>query len=199
MNRLLKAAAHNPLAHRLIASTSRRRATPQHDGPMPTSLLAHAFSYPEGAGVIGPGAKRLLRTILVDALTHDERVDVIIARPDLDELLGGAPPELPLTVTETLEDAIEHLESRTLQISAAGIVERPPTLWVGTPGPDADVVHHALKHQPGSDLIGLFDGPWPYGPTHFIDMDGPRQLPTQDLKLLSRAQSISRLHAHRAH
>lgn len=65
------------------------------------------------------------------------------------------------------------------------------------PGADADVIHQTLGVRSESSLIGLFTGPWPYGPTHFIDMDGPRQLPTQELKLLSRAQAIAALQTHR--
>lgn len=203
MNRLLKAAAHGSLARRLVAPTSQRRGTPLRGEPAPKSLLARAFSYPQGAGFIGPGAERLLRTVLVEALTRStETVDVIMARPDLDELLGGALSELPLArfpsvlhVTETLEGAIEHLEGRAARISATGRVELSPTLWVATPGADADVVHQTLKQRPESELIGLFNGPWPYGPTHFIDINGPRRLPSQGFNLLSCDQAIARLDA----
>ncbi|URM97416.1 hypothetical protein LUW76_25370 [Actinomadura madurae] len=199
MNRLLKAATHGPLARRLTRTKAQSRRTTSREDPTPKPLLAHAFSYPKGAGLIGPGAKPLLRAILVDAMTRRDRaIEVIVAESDLDELLGGVPRELltapgsVLHVSQTLEDTIERLESST-----TGTAEQPLTLWVATPGADADVIHQTLEARSESSLIGLLNGPWPYGPTHYIDVDGPRQLPTQELKLLSCAQAIAVLQAHR--
>lgn len=178
-----------------------RRAIARGRRTRPPQPLAQSFMHPGGAGIIGPGAERLLRTVLVDALTNGaERLEVVIALPDLEQLLGDA-SSLPssrfasaLHVTETLEDAIEHLESRHPRISLAETTRRPATLWLATPGPDADVVHQTLERLPTAGIIALFQGPWPYGPTHLIDTDGPRRLPTRDLNLLSRNQAVARLH-----
>ncbi|MFG2245764.1 hypothetical protein [Spirillospora sp. NPDC048823] len=170
-----------------------------HNEPSRDPFLARAFSHPMGAGVIGPGAQRLLRTVLVDTLTRSTaHCDVVIVRPDLERLLGAASSRLlsrltsGLHITDTLEDAIEHLESRPPRIDAAGRVEQSPVLWLATPGADADVVHQTLEAQPPGELIALFNGPWPYGPTHFIDIDGPRRLP-DGLTLLTRDQAITTL------
>ncbi|GAA2127244.1 hypothetical protein [Actinomadura napierensis] len=165
-----------------------------------TESLARAFAHPEGAGVMGPDARNLLRTVLVDALVDGpERLDVVIARPDLKQLLGNASlPSERLTpalhMPATLEDTIEHLESRLSPTSLTEARPHRPTLWLATPGPDADVVHQTLTHLPTANLIALFQGPWPYGPTHFIEANGPRHLPTQNLNLLSRNQAAARLH-----
>ncbi|NKZ03263.1 hypothetical protein [Actinomadura latina] len=167
----------------------------------PPQPLAQSFMYPGGAGMIGPGAERLLRTVLVDALTNgSERLNVVIALSDLEQLLGDT-SSLPsgrfasaLHVAETLEDTIEHLESRHPRLGIAGTTPRPATLWLATPGPDADVVHQTLEHLPTASIIALFKGPWPYGPTHLIDTDGPRQLPARDLTLVSRNQAVASLH-----
>ncbi|MFB4298496.1 hypothetical protein [Actinomadura sp. NTSP31] len=132
--------------------------------------LAQAFSHPEGAGVIGPGAQHLLRAVLVDALVEGtERVNVVIAQPDLEQLLGdtsSVPPELlasTLHMSDTLEDTIEHLENTHRRTGANEFNEQPTTLWLASPGPDADVVHQTLKSLPTANLIALFHGPWPYG------------------------------------
>ncbi|TDC91987.1 hypothetical protein [Actinomadura sp. 7K507] len=200
MNRLRRA-THAHLARRLTSLTVQRR-NPRRGKPVPEPVLARAFSHPQGAGVIGPGAQRLLRSVLVDALTaRTQRCEVVIARDDLERLLGAASSRLPsrfasvLHVTGTLEDAIEHLESRPRHISATGPEKQFPILWLATPGADADVVHQTLESQPATDLVTLFNGPWPYGPTHFIDTDGPRRPPAHDLHLLTRDQAIVRLRA----
>ena len=201
MNRL-RQAAHTPLARRLASLTVQRRNVHTRRKPSFEPLLARAFSHPEGAGVIGPGAQRLLRTVLVNALTCGEGgCGVFIARRDLERLFGAASSRLStrfapvMHVTDTLEDAIERLESRPPHLTVAGLVSHKPTLWLATPGADADVVHQALENQPATDLVSLFNGPWPYGPTHFIDLDGPRRLPEHDLHLLNRDQAIAELHA----
>lgn len=201
MNRLRKA-THTSLGRRLTDLTVQRRDAHGRGKPGHKLFLARAFSHPQGAGVIGPGAQRLLRTVLVDALTHNtEGCGVVIARPDLEGLLGTASFRLSaryasvLHITGTLEDAIEHLESMPPRVTTAGLVEPIPTLWLATPGSDADVVHQTLENQVAADLVTLFMGPWPYGPTHFIEVDGPRRLPDHDLRLLTRDQAIARLHA----
>lgn len=201
MNRLRKA-THTPLARRLTGLTIKRRSPHGCRKPVPEPVLARAFSHPQGAGVIGPGAQRLLRSALVDALTRSTNgCDVIIARSDLVRLLGTAAIDLAsrfasvLHVTGTLEEAIEHLESRLPSIAATEPEDQSPVLWLATPGVDADVVHQVMDSQLAADLIALFNGPWPYGPTHFIDTDGPRRPPTHDLQLLSRDKAIAKLRA----
>lgn len=201
MNRLRKA-THAPLARRLASLTVPRRNAHERGRHGAAFFLACAFSHPLGAGVIGPGAQRLLRTVLVDALTRTtEGCALVIARPDLERLLGTASSPLSsrfasvLHVTDTLEDAIEHLENRPPRITAAGLAELMPSLWLATPGPDADVVHQTLENQPAANLITLFNGPWPYGPTHFIDLDGPRRPPDHRLHMLTRDQAIAKLQA----
>lgn len=195
----LRNATHTPLARRLTSLAIQRRT---RGTCCPKPFLARAFSHPQGAGVIGPGAQRLLRTVLVDALTRStEGSSVVIARPDLERLLGTATSWLlasftsVLHFTDTLEDTIEHLESRPQSITTAGPMEQRPILWLATPGADSDVVHQTLENQPSTDLITLFHGPWPYGPTHFIDHDGPRRLPDHHLQLLTRDQAVARLQA----
>lgn len=201
MNRL-RNATHAPLVRRLTSITIKRRNVRECRRPVPEPFLARAFSHPQGAGVIGPGAQRLLRSVLVDALTGGTSgCDVVIARTDLERLLGAASVGLSsrfasvLHITGTLEEAIEHLESRPPRTATAGPEEQAPVLWLATPGVDADVVHQSLEGQRATDLITLFNGPWPYGPTHFIDTDGPRRPPDHDLPLLTRDQAIAKLRA----
>lgn len=180
---------------------TRRPVNRGHRATEPQAL-AKAFTHPEGAGVIGPGAEHLLRTVLVDALVDGpERLNVVITLPDLEQLLGNVlslSSELfasAVHVTETLEEAIEHLESKDPQTSdGAGATLHSPTLWLASPGQDADVVHQTLRNLPTASFITLFQGPWPYGPTHFVDMTGPRRLPTHNVDLLSRNQAVARLH-----
>jgi hypothetical protein len=197
MNRLRKA-THSPLARQLTSLSVQLRNARSCDKPASEPILARPFSHPQGAGVIGPGALRLLRTMLVDGLTGSaDRCEVVIARADLERLLGAASSQLPshfapvLHVPDTLEDAIEHLECRVPRIIAAVPKKQVPVLWLATPGADADVVQQTLESQSSTDLITLFNGPWPYGPTHFIDTDGPRRLPDRDLHLLTRDQAIA--------
>ncbi|MFA1546164.1 hypothetical protein [Actinomadura chokoriensis] len=137
--------------------------------------------------------------MLVDTLARGaEGCDVVIARPDVERLFGAASSQLPsyaaaLHITDTLEDAIEHLEDRALRTAAAGLVEQLPVLWLAAPGDDADVVHQTLEGQASTELITLFNGPWPYGPTHFVSTDGPQHPPCHNLELLTRDQAIARL------
>lgn len=199
MNRLRKA-THSPMIQWLIRLTTPGLNQCACGGSAPDPFLARAFSHPQGAGVIGPGAQRLLRTALVDALARGaEGCDVVIARPDLERLLGATFLQVPLHlapvvhITDTLEDAIEHLESRASATTAAGMVEQPPVLWLATPGDDADVVHQTLEGQPSTEIIALFNGPWPYGPTHFVTPDGPQHPPCHNLDLLTRDQAVASL------
>ncbi|MEU8124962.1 hypothetical protein AB0C21_40145 [Spirillospora sp. NPDC049024] len=201
MNRLRKA-AHSPLVQWLT-----RLATPgvtpcACGGSVSEPFLARAFSHPQGAGVIGPGTQRLLRTVLVDALARStEGCEVVISRADLERLFGAASSQLSsylapaLHITDTLEDAIEHLENRAPHTTATGSVEQPQVLWLATPGDDADVVHQTLEREPSTDLMTLLNGPWPYGPTHFVTVDGPQHPPCRNLDLLTRDQAIARLWA----
>ncbi|MEU8305940.1 hypothetical protein AB0C84_20505 [Actinomadura sp. NPDC048955] len=138
--------------------------------------------------------------MLVATLAREaEGCDVVIARRDLEHLLGAASLQIPLHsapalhITDTLEDSIEHLESRASAVTAAGIIEQTPVLWLATPGEDADVVHQTLEGQPSTELIALFNGPWPYGPTHFVTTDGPQHPPCHNLDLLTRDRAIARL------
>ncbi|NDU73818.1 hypothetical protein GWI34_14395 [Actinomadura sp. DSM 109109] len=138
--------------------------------------------------------------MLVDALARRaEGRDVVIARPDLERLLGAASHQISLRlapvvhITDTLEDAIEHLENRASAGTASGVAKQTPVLWLATPGNDADVVHQTLEGQRSPDLIALFNGPWPFGPTHFVTNDGLQHPPCHNLDLLTRDQTIARL------
>ncbi|TDC87633.1 hypothetical protein [Actinomadura sp. 7K507] len=168
--------------------------------------LAHAFGGPEGAGLIGPGADGLLRATFTEALTHaTSATQVITTKPDLDRLFVGAFDE-PLIdsfgphlhAAETLEDAIEHIElqdriSTTINTNDDPPVESPSFTWFATPGLDADVVHETLQRWHGANLIAIMSGAWPYGPTHFIDTDGPRPLPVHNVQLLPHDQAVTKL------
>ena len=182
----------------------RRTTDSASSAPQP---LAHAFGGPEGTGLIGPGADDLLRAALTEALTlATSATQVITTRPDLDRLFTGAFNQslidsfgLRLHAAETLEDAIEHIELQDRIATAIDSdndspAESPSYTWFATPGPDADVVHATLKHWHGTNIIALMSGAWPYGPTHFIDADGPRRIPDHNLHLLPRDQAIAKLH-----
>ena len=114
-------------------------------------FLARAFSHPQGAGVIGPGAQRLLRTLLVGTLSHSAKGCNVVTT--WNACSAPRPPGWPhasapsCTSPAPPEEAIEHLESRPPRISATGRVEQIPILWLATPGPDADVVHQTLETQ----------------------------------------------------
>ncbi|GAA0544099.1 hypothetical protein [Actinomadura livida] len=180
--------------------------TAGRDAGTTTELLAQAFGHPHGAGFIGPGANPLLRTMLTEALTGKAGVaQVITTRVDLDRLLSPLSAETViessrprLQVTESLEDAIEHLENEadmTTMIRATNDPSSgsPAVVWFATPGPDADVVHETLQRWPANSLIALMSGLWPYGPTHVIEEAGPRPLPSQPIPLLSAEQAVMRL------
>jgi hypothetical protein len=201
VNRLLK-----PLPHRLINRLPHRVTRRFHPHPSTGTavrpLLARTFAYPQGTGLLGPGTDGLLRTVLVDAFDPDtESAEVLITRSHLEVLFGEDVHRVTfdrlgssLRLFETLEDAIEHLEERALWEVTGESAKPVPTLWLATPGPDADVVHRTLTALAGLDIVALFKGPWPYGPTHLIDADGPRQLPSQT-DLLPVHEAISRLSA----
>ncbi|MBA9007252.1 hypothetical protein [Thermomonospora cellulosilytica] len=165
--------------------------------------LMSAFHHPDGAGVIGPGTDGLLRTALVQALaSRTVPTRVITTRPDLERLfpikLDSALLEAlapGLHAAETLEEAIEHLESRSglPNPGSASTAQSTRTLWLVTPGSDADVVHQTIRRCSGINLTGLFAGPWPYGPTHVIDIDSPRQPLHRPITLLSPEQAITAL------
>ncbi len=103
-----------------------------------------------------------------------------------------------LHVAETLEEATERLEFEADVIRALDVNDRPSftvstVLWFAAPGPDADVVHDTLQSWPGTGLIPLIAGPWPYGPTYLIDADGPRPLPRRSIDLLTAQQATTEL------
>ncbi|MFF0522305.1 hypothetical protein ACFYTC_26635 [Actinomadura nitritigenes] len=201
MNRMLK-----PLPHRLVSRLPHRMA--RRLQPQPSTgttfrpLLARTFTYPQGTGLLGPGTDGLLRTVFVDAFTlGTESAEVLVTRSHLEELFDEDLHQTPfdrlrpsLHLVETLEDAIEHLEERALWDVTGESAKPQPTLWLAIPGPDADVVHRTLTALTELDIIALFEGPWPYGPTHLIDADGPRQLPSRTT-LLPVHEAISRLSA----
>ncbi|MEU9019396.1 hypothetical protein [Actinomadura sp. NPDC048394] len=202
MNRMLK-----PLPRRLTNRLHRvtRRLHPEPStGTAVRPLLARAFTYPQGTGLLGPGTDGLLRAALVDAFTRDtESAEVLITHTLLEDLLGEDAHQVTfgqlgssLRLVEALEDAIEHLEERALWEVTGQSAKPLPTLWLAVPGPDSDVVHRTLTTLAGLDIVALFKGPWPYGPTHLIDADGPRQFPALT-SLLSGHEAINRLSAAR--
>lgn len=203
MNRMPK-----PLKGRLINQLHRRVARRFHarpyTGTAASPLLARTFAYPQGTGLLGPGTDGLLRTALVDAFDPGtESAEVLITRSHLGELFDEEVPHMPLDqlgsslhLVETLEDAIEHLEERALSEVTGAPAIPLPTLWLAVPGPDADVVDRTLTALVGLDIVALFKGAWAYGPTHLIDADGPRRLPSH-IKLSSAHEAISKLDAAR--
>ncbi|MFD0692453.1 hypothetical protein [Actinomadura fibrosa] len=200
MTRLFKTTPAS-VARRFTNLAVHRRLTHPCNEPDLKPLLARSYGHAQGTGVIGPGAQRLLRTMLVNALTPStERCDVVVTRFYLERLLGAESARLSprfaptLGVTETFEDAIEHLERRPSYGTTNGRFNQRPVLWLATPGADADVVTQALENRSAIDLIALFNGPWPYGPTQFIDHDGPRRLPEHTMRLLTRDQAVAKLH-----
>ncbi|MFV2177630.1 hypothetical protein ACFHW2_14455 [Actinomadura sp. LOL_016] len=98
-------------------------------------------------------------------------------------------------MADTLEDAVEYVEARVVEAELRLIPDITPILWMATPAADADVVHQALNSRPAASTTGLFKGPWPYGPTHMIEEDGPRPRPRHPVHLLSPQQALARLHA----
>ncbi|MFV2175534.1 hypothetical protein ACFHW2_26035 [Actinomadura sp. LOL_016] len=167
--------------------------------------LARIFAHPQGAGFTGSGADGLLRAILTEALTSKVGVSWVIAtRHDLqslgadvfnDETLDRYSSRLQ--VTETLEDSIERLEFEADVIRALdvndGSAAGPTVLWFSSPASDADVVNETLVHWPDTNLIAFVADPWPYGPTHLVDADGPKPRPLRPVRLLSPRQAAEEL------
>lgn len=192
-------------------SQSRFRALLQHRAahrpqtPNTDDLLIKLFGAPQGAGLVGPGAEDFERAAFVEAIACTTGVaQVIIEYADLYRLFGGAAArdleealESRIYSAEALEDAIEHIESRTdpIPIGSAGAKpDQAPTLaWFATPRQDADVVHHTLQAQRNPNLIALISGPWAYGPTHLIEADGPWKPPRRSIELLSPQQAVAKL------
>ncbi|MFI0350946.1 hypothetical protein [Actinomadura sp. 9N407] len=183
-------------------SAARLVAILQGHSPQNTRRLADDYSHPYGAGVIGPGADGLLRAVLVEALTvAPGSVEVLTTGHDLEHLFGEMVGRVPyerlrgiLHVAGTVEETVEHVEDRVLGVELRFDLGRKPMLWTATPGADADVVHRTLNSCPAGLLTGLFSGPWPYGPTHLIEANGPRPRPRRPVRLLSPQQAVARLH-----
>ena len=165
-----------------------------------THLQASDFSHPDGAGAIGPGADSLLRAAMIEALTAPTRsIEVLTTQQDLERLFGDMIAHVPrerlahsLRVASSLEDSVTYVEEQ-----AEHAPERQRILWVATPGTDADVIHRALTSC-HAGVTALFRGPWPYGPTHLIEHDGPRPRTQHPVRLLSPKQAVARLHAPRS-
>jgi hypothetical protein len=98
-----------------------------------------------------------------------------------------------------LEDAIEHIESTTRPEAAIDTHDPArapvPIAWFARPGQDADVVHGLLQTRRSPNVVALIDGPWAYGPTHYIEADGPRRLPSRPIELLSAQEATIALRA----
>ncbi|MFF4235950.1 hypothetical protein ACFYYL_08820 [Actinomadura geliboluensis] len=183
-----------------------RQAPSEDDAGRKAGLLARAFGHPDGVGFIGQGADALLRGVLTEALASKSDVEqVITTHADLVRLFGEAFDESVtsvhaprLRIMESLEDAIEHLEleaemTEMIRPTSTPALDRPVIVWLVTPGPDADVVHEALRHWPDNSLLSLISGPWAYGPTHLIEATGPRPLPSSPIPLPSPREAIKRL------
>ncbi|MEV5830494.1 hypothetical protein AB0L25_33500 [Spirillospora sp. NPDC052242] len=202
-----------PHTRERIGTALRQRITSRLRTPSPPSgdavePLALAFGLPRGAGFIGDGADGLLRAALTEALTGKVGVSWIIATGhDLRCLFGDAFDDTlveslapRLHVVDTLEEAAERLEFEADVIRALDVNDRPSftvstVLWFTVPGPDTDVVHDTLQNWPGTGLVPLIAGHWPYGPTHLIDSDGPRPLPHRPINLLTAQQATTELQA----
>jgi hypothetical protein len=148
--------------------------------------------------------------VLTEALASKSEVaQVITTRADVGRLFGDAFDESVtgvhasrLRIMDSLEDVIEHLEleaemNQMISADSTPPIDAPAILWLATPGPDADVVHDALRHWPDSRLIAFMYGPWPYGATHLIEETGPRPLPSDRISLPSREEAIKRLRTRR--
>jgi hypothetical protein len=184
-----------------------RRPKPDTQHQRPDELLINLFSAPQGAGVIGPGAPGLERAALIEALTCKEGIaQVVIENADFVRLVGHlAEDDLQalgdrIYLAEVLEDAIEHIESTTKSGAAIEARDHPPAsapiAWFARPGQDADVVHEILQTQRDPNVVTLITGPWAYGPTHYIETDGPRRLPRRPIELPSAQEAITALRAH---
>ncbi|QFG22901.1 hypothetical protein [Actinomadura sp. WMMB 499] len=206
------ATATRPHTRDRICSLFRQRITSRLRTASPPSAdtepLALAFGHPHGAGFIGAGADGLLRAALTEALTSKLGVSWVIAterdlRSLFDDAFNDALADqlVPrLHVAETLEDIVERLEFEADVIRALSVNDRPAltastVLWFTAPGPDGDVVHEAMQSWPGTGLVPLIAGPWPYGPTYLVDSDGPRPLPRRPINLLTAQQATTKLQA----
>ncbi|MFD0857344.1 hypothetical protein ACFQ07_34390 [Actinomadura adrarensis] len=164
--------------------------------------LSADYSHPHGAGVIGAGADGLLRAVLVEALTaRPGSIEVLMPQDDLLRLFGDLAHRVPreqldevLRVADSLEDTIEYVE----EAASAGLgsaLKGQQILWIATPRADADVVYRTLQGCSGTAVTGLFNGLWPYGPTHVVEEDGPRPRPQRPVRLVTAPQAIVRLDA----
>lgn len=189
-----------------------RRCFHKHPRPdtncnRPDELLISLFGAPKGAGVIGPGAPGLERAALVEALTcKDGIAQVVIEDADFVRLVGHlADDDLGalgdrIYLAQALEDAIELIESKTKPEAAIETHdpsrESAPIAWFASPGQDGDVVHEILRAGTNPNVVTLISGPWAYGPTHYIEVDGPRRLPRRPIELLSAQETITALRSH---
>ncbi|MDL4770692.1 hypothetical protein [Actinomadura xylanilytica] len=123
---------------------------------------------------------------------------MITTETDLDRLFAGeldhkliGPLTSRLQTAASLEEAIEHLEHLARTASTHHTAEDPTIIWLAAPGEDADVVHETIRLWPSDRLTTLLAGPWPYGPTHVVEADGPRPLLRCPINMLSVRQAIS--------
>jgi DNA-binding SARP family transcriptional activator len=154
---------------------------------------------PAGLGLTGPGAEAggrgFLTTALADGLTDPgARSQVVIPSPTAATLLGTAVtlPETPrLTITDSLDDALNILEAHTLhrtrlayqhQVDTIAELRRthpdeepqPPILLIA----DAPASHEhpriaaLLTQGQRLDIHGVLLGAWPDGNTITVDTDG---------------------------
>ncbi|GAA2160215.1 hypothetical protein [Actinomadura napierensis] len=187
-----------------------RRFAHEHKKPSTDSegrddLLINLFGAPHGAGLIGPGAAGLQRAALIEAFACEDGISQIVIDDanlvrlfghliddDLGEALGDR-----LYLTDLLENAIEYIESETKRVPAsetsAPDQETAPIAWFAAPGHDADVVLQLLRTWRMPNVVALISGPWAYGPTHYIEVDGPRKLPHRPMTLPTPAQATEAL------
>ncbi|GAA0241251.1 hypothetical protein GCM10009527_042300 [Actinomadura nitritigenes] len=144
---------------------------------------------------------------MVEALTcKDGIAQVVIEDADFIRLVGHlADDHLEalgdrIYLAEALEDAIELIESKTKPEAATEIHDlsraSAPIAWFASPGQDSDVVHEILQAGTNPNVVTLISGPWAYGPTHYIEVDGPRRLPRRPIELLSAQETIMALRTH---
>ncbi|MFC5187183.1 hypothetical protein [Actinomadura harenae] len=136
----------------------------------PRQRLLHSIARPLHCGIDGSFAADWLRTAFAEALIEDERLpDVVTTHHDLALILRGHRADGTngafdgrLSVFDTLEDSIEHLEAKADRVRAGLPV--PTTIWVTTLGDNTDVIHQTIDYWAGLDLIALLRGHWPHGP-----------------------------------
>lgn len=161
--------------HSLLDSAtehSNRISHTRSDCRPPTQRLLHSIIRPFHSGIGGPFANDWLRTAFVEALVEDERLpDVVTTQHDLNVMLSRHPAAVTdepdplggrLSVFDTLEDSIEHLEAKADHIRAGNTA--PTTIWITAPGDNTDVIHQTIDYWAGLDLIALLRGHWPHGP-----------------------------------